>query len=155
MWKLFNKKAEHKVPEAKLEEEKKAKKPVIDDVGKTETPAKRGTTASTHTRAKHQSTKKGDAAAGFGIMVSPLVSEKTAHIGTFDTYAFVVNQKTNKIEVKKAFKKMYGVNPIRVTSINVAARQKRFGRVTGTQSGFKKVFIRVPKGSVVNVYEGV
>lgn len=99
--------------------------------------------------------KKGNLEAGFGIIIKPHVSEKTARFGSYDTYAFVVSSRANKIEIKKAFKKMYGVEPIAIQVANTASRSVQFRRISGSQSSFRKAYIRVPKGSSIAVYEGV
>ncbi|MEK7189139.1 MAG: 50S ribosomal protein L23 [Patescibacteria group bacterium] len=93
--------------------------------------------------------------AGFGVFVKPLISEKTARLGTHDTYAFSVHVRANKIEITKAFTKMYGVEPTSVQIANMPARATYFRRIPGAKSGWKKAYIRVPKGSTIAVYEGV
>ncbi len=93
--------------------------------------------------------------AGYGIIMRPHVSEKTARTGTYDTYAFVVSRHANKIEIKKAFWKMYGVQPLSIQVANVGIRSTYFRRIPGFKSAWKKAYIRVPKGSNVAVYEGV
>ncbi|MBI1961184.1 MAG: 50S ribosomal protein L23 [Parcubacteria group bacterium] len=98
---------------------------------------------------------KTDLGAGYGIIMRPHVSEKTARTGTYDTYAFVVSRHANKIEIKKAFWKMYGVHPLSIQVANVATRSTYFRRIPGFKSAWKKAYIRVPKGSNVAVYEGV
>ncbi|MDP3995119.1 MAG: 50S ribosomal protein L23 [bacterium] len=97
----------------------------------------------------------GNLEAGFGIIIKPHVSEKTARFGAYDTYAFVVSSRANKVEIKKAFKKMYGVEPVAIQVANMASRSVQFRRVPGSQSAWRKAYIRVPKGSSVAVYEGV
>lgn len=93
--------------------------------------------------------------AGFGIILTPHVSEKTARAGTHDTYAFVVSRNANKVEIAKAFWKMYGVKPERVQIANIRPRATYFRRMPGAQAAWKKAYIRVPKGSNIAVYEGV
>ncbi|OJI07665.1 50S ribosomal protein L23 [bacterium CG10_46_32] len=89
------------------------------------------------------------------MILRPHVSEKTARAGTHDTYAFVVSRNANKIEIKKAFWKMYGIQPIGIQIANVSARSINFRRVAGFKSAWKKAYVRVPKGSSIAVYEGV
>jgi|TARA_B100001971_G_C17883317_1_gene379203 large subunit ribosomal protein L23 len=89
------------------------------------------------------------------IFLKPLVSEKTAQLGSGDIYAFVVSRDTNKIEIKRSFFEMYNIKPISVRIINMPQRRKRFGKNFGTQSAWKKAYVRVPKGSNISIYEGV
>ena len=48
-----------------------------------------------------------------GIIIKPLVTEKmTAMSEKFNRYAFIVDPKANKIEIKDAVKKLYGVDVV-------------------------------------------
>jgi len=76
-------------------------------------------------------------------------------MGSHDIYAFEVNKSTNKVEIQKAFNSMYGVKPLSVRIINMPSKTKRFGKNIGTQSAWKKAYVRIPKGSNVSIYEGV
>lgn len=90
-----------------------------------------------------------------GILLKPLVSEKTAHMGSQDTYGFVVGFKANKVEIAKAFQAMFGVKPMAIRIAIVPEKKKRMGRIFGVRSSWKKAFIRVPKGSKVDIFTGV
>ena len=90
-----------------------------------------------------------------GILLQPLVSEKTAHMGALDTYGFVVGFKANKVEIAKAFHAMFGIKPLAVRIAIVPEKQKRLGRTFGVRSSWKKALIRVPKGSKVDIFTGV
>jgi len=118
-------------------------------------PAEKSASAAPKKASAKGAGKTGNLAAGFGIIIKPHVSEKTARLGSNDTYAFVVSGRANKIEIKKAFKKMYGVEPVAIQVANMASRSVQFRRISGSQSSWRKAYIRVPKGSSVAVYEGV
>lgn len=89
------------------------------------------------------------------ILLKPLVSEKTAHLGAFDIYGFVVNLKANKVEIAKAFQVMYNVKPLAIRVAIVPEKRKRTGRTWGVRAAWKKALIRVPKGSKVDIFTGV
>jgi len=93
--------------------------------------------------------------AGFGIILKPHATEKTAKIGSFDTYSFIVARSANKIEIKKAFWRMYGIKPNGIRVVNMISKRVSFKRQGGFKSAWKKVYIRVPKDSNISVYEGV
>ena len=89
------------------------------------------------------------------VLLKTLVSEKAAIAEGKGVYTFVVNNKTNKFEVKKAVKEIYGVAPEKVRMINVEGREVRFGNRLGRQSGWKKAIVTLPKGKTINIHEGV
>jgi large subunit ribosomal protein L23 len=89
------------------------------------------------------------------VLVRPLVSEKAAHGEAGGKYTFVVTKNANKIEVKKAVKDLYGVMPVRVSVINIEGKRKRFGRIKGKRSDWKKATVTLPKGKTIGIHEGV
>ncbi|MBU2575504.1 50S ribosomal protein L23 [Patescibacteria group bacterium] len=102
---------------------------------------------------KHKEEKKLEA--GYGIILKPHATEKTAASGSFDTYSFIVARRANKIEIKKAFWRMYGIKPTGIRVINMSAKKVNFKRQAGVKPAWKKAYIRVPKDSNISVYEGV
>lgn len=91
----------------------------------------------------------------YAVLVKPLVSEKGAHGSIYDTYAFVVNRHTNKVEVAKAFGATYNIKPLAVRTLLMPEKRKRAGKSLGVRPIWKKALIRVPKGSKVDIFTGV
>ena len=89
------------------------------------------------------------------ILIKPLVTEKAAEFSAVGKYIFVVNPKMNKVEVKKAVRQIYGVDPIRVNMTNVRGRQVRYGRVAGKTKSWKKAIVTLKAGDKIEIYEGV
>lgn len=126
MFKIFNKKSDAKVKAAPRSETKTAAEP-----------ARLG------------------AAHAYRILLKPLVSEKTAHLGAADVYAFVVAPGANKITIAKAFWATYNLKPLAVRIAIVPEKRKRRGRAFGVRAAWKKALIRVPAGSKVDIFAGV
>lgn len=80
-------------------------------------------------------------------LVVPRISEKAGYVARFNQYIFTVYGKLNKIEVKKAVEKMYGVKIANINMVQVQGKSRRFGRTTGMRSGFKKAMITLTKDS--------
>lgn len=89
------------------------------------------------------------------VIVRPLVTEKAAVMTGTRTYSFVVKNDANRVAVRMAIKKMYGVDPVRVNIQNVEGKEKRFGRSIGRRSDWKKALVTLPVGKTINVHEGV
>ena len=53
------------------------------------------------------------------ILIKPLVTEKISALNEKGKYGFVVKDSANKVEIKQAVEKMYGVNVEHVNTINV------------------------------------
>ncbi|MFA6522492.1 MAG: 50S ribosomal protein L23 [Patescibacteria group bacterium] len=88
-------------------------------------------------------------------LLRPVVSEKSAHMADENVLVFDVAVNANRIAIKQAFKELYHVMPIRVNLVNIRGKHIRFGRSEGKQSNRKKAYIAVPKGTHIDIFEGV
>lgn len=87
-------------------------------------------------------------------LIVPRVSEKAGFVDRFNQYIFTVYGKLNKVEVRRAVEKMYGVKVSSVNMVIVAGKTRRFGRVLGQKSGFKKAIVTLTKDSKkINIVE--
>ncbi|MFH1583187.1 MAG: 50S ribosomal protein L23 [Candidatus Falkowbacteria bacterium] len=91
----------------------------------------------------------------YKIIMKPLVTEKVSGLGALNKYVFAVAQNTNKIEVAKAIKEIYGIKPVGVNVIRMSGKKARYGRISGRRKDWKKSIITLPKGETIKVYEGV
>ncbi|MGE4506462.1 MAG: 50S ribosomal protein L23 [Desulfovibrionaceae bacterium] len=91
------------------------------------------------------------------VLLKPVVSEKatTAKEET-EHVTFFVHPKANKVEVKKAVEKVFGV---KVKAVNMVNRKpllrSRFGRAVGKVSGHKKAYVKLFPGEKIELFEGV
>jgi large subunit ribosomal protein L23 len=93
------------------------------------------------------------------ILKSPLVTEKISALNEKGKYGFVVEETANKVEIKNAVEKMYGVNVERVNTINVLGKKKtRFtkaGTLAGRKPNYKKAIVTLAEGEVIDFYSNV
>jgi len=89
------------------------------------------------------------------VLVKPLVTEKATDLGALNKYVFAVNPKMNKVEVKKAIRSIYKVDPIQINILNFSGRKVKFGRVQGTTKRWKKAIVTLKPGDKIEIYEGV
>ena len=86
----------------------------------------------------------------------PIINEKFAKLNETGVYGFVVERKANKIEIRKAVEKMYGVNVSSVRTLNVLGKTKsRMTKnrvMTGRDPNYKKAIITLAKGEVIDFY---
>ena len=87
----------------------------------------------------------------------PLITEKSTRIkDATNTICFEVNRDANKIEIRKAVEKLFGV---KVTAVRVANRQgkwKRMGKFIGQRKAWKKAYVRLAAGEKpIEFFEGV
>ncbi|HKF42296.1 MAG TPA: 50S ribosomal protein L23 [Thermoanaerobaculia bacterium] len=86
----------------------------------------------------------------------PLISEKSTKLKeATNTVCFEVDRRANKIEIRRAVEKLFGV---KVADVRVANRQgkwKRMGRFLGQRKDWKKAYVRLAPGEKLEFFEGV
>lgn len=95
------------------------------------------------------------------ILIKPLITEKmtniTADLG--NKYGFVVNTKSNKIEIKKAVELRFNVHVVDVKTLNYDGKSKtqfrKSGRFTGKTAKYKKAIVTLKKGETIELFEQV
>jgi large subunit ribosomal protein L23 len=89
------------------------------------------------------------------IIKRPLVTEKSSDAREANWYVFSVDKRSNKIEIKDAIEKIFGVKVEKVrTLITTAKKVKRMGRIAGKRSSIKKAYVKLKEGTI-ELYEGV
>ncbi len=91
------------------------------------------------------------------ILIKPVITEKSELLSSkVNQYSFVVEKKANKIEIKKAIEKKYGVTVEKVSTMIVPGKSKmrstRSGHVKGRTSSYKKAIVSVAEGEELNIY---
>ncbi len=85
--------------------------------------------------------------ASAGALVVPRLSEKAGAANRLNKYIFSIYGKMNKVELRKAVEKQYGVKIASVNMVTVKGKSRRFGRRMGAISGFKKAIVTLTKDS--------
>ena len=89
------------------------------------------------------------------VLLSPLVSEKSASAADrHRQYVFRVAQDANKREIGRAVEAMFDVKVDRVQVVNVKGKDKRFGRVQGRRSDWKKAYVKLKQGQEIQLAAG-
>jgi large subunit ribosomal protein L23 len=91
------------------------------------------------------------------ILVKPIISEKAETLSEgSNQYSFIVNQKANKVEVRKAVEEMYSVNVASVNTMIMPAKAKnrntRSGLIKGRVSSYKKAIVTLADGEEIDFY---
>ena len=89
------------------------------------------------------------------ILVKPLITEKTETISEKENrYSFVVDKRSNKIEIKDAVEKMYGVAVVAVNTAimpsKARSRNTKSGVIKGKKSSYKKAVVRLAEGDIID-----
>lgn len=95
-----------------------------------------------------------------GVLVKPIITEKmTADSELHNRYGFIVNPKSNKIEIKEAVEATYGVSVKNVRTMNYGPSRKSRYTKTGVQHGktnaYKKAIVDVAEGDIIDFYSNL
>ncbi len=94
------------------------------------------------------------------IIIKPIITEKmTGQSEKLNRYGFVVDKKANKLQIKEAVEKMYGV---KVDSVNtqqyvgkVKMRNTTRGLAIGRVNRHKKAIVTLKQGDVIDFYASI
>ncbi len=93
------------------------------------------------------------------ILRKPLVTEKISEQNEQGKYGFVVDRRANKLQIRDAVEKMYGVTVDRVWTMNYQGKAKsrytKSGVISGKSPNFKKAIIKVADGDIIDFYSNV
>lgn len=85
------------------------------------------------------------------VLVRPHVTEKAALLAEKGTFVFIVDAKTNKIEIAKAVKTLYNVKPVRVNIVNLPDTKVFVRGKNGVKSGVRKALVTLAKGDKIEL----
>lgn len=94
------------------------------------------------------------------VLIKPLLTEKAnAQQEKLNRFAFKVNRRANKLEIKKAVEEFYGVTVAEVNTIVVPGKNKtkftKSGYIKGVKPAYKKAYITVAEGEKIDLYENI
>ncbi len=94
------------------------------------------------------------------ILIKPILTEKAnAQQESLRRYAFKVDRRANKLEIKKAIQDFYGVNVVDVNTAVAPGKNKsrntKAGLVQGMKSAYKKAFVTVAEGETIDLYTNI
>lgn len=91
----------------------------------------------------------------YEVLLAPRVTEKATRVGeTANQYVFRVVPDANKAEVASAVEMLFEVNVESVRIVNVRGKNKTFRMRPGKRSDWKKAYVRVQEGQVIDLLGG-
>lgn len=94
------------------------------------------------------------------ILLKPIVTEKMTDLSEkLNQFAFEVDKRSNKIQIKHAVEEMYGVTVESVNTMVYAGKTKtRFtktGVIAGRTKSVKKAVITLAEGDTIDFYSNI
>jgi len=83
----------------------------------------------------------------FNIIKRPIITEKnTLRANQFNEYAFEVDLKANRTEIKSAVEKLFGVKVIRVNTLINRKQPRKLGKMPTGRRLWKKAIVKLKEG---------
>ena len=94
------------------------------------------------------------------ILLKPIVTEKMTNLGEdLNRYGFLVHKDANKIQIKQAVEKMYGVSVESVNTLGYGGKMKsrytKSGIISGKTKSYKKAIITLAEGETIDFYSNI
>jgi len=94
------------------------------------------------------------------ILIKPVITEKMTEASEKNNrFGFVVDRRANKLEIKDAVEKMYGVSVEKVRKMiypgKAKSRNTKGGVISGRTSSYKKAIVDVADGESIDFYSNI
>jgi large subunit ribosomal protein L23 len=94
------------------------------------------------------------------ILLKPIVTEKMTRLGEdLNRYGFLVHRRANKIQIKQAVEKMYGVSVESVNTMTYGGKRKsrytKSGIITGKTNSYKKAIVTLTEGETIDFFSNI
>ncbi len=93
----------------------------------------------------------------YDVIIKPLITEQSMEDVDIKKYAFQVAKDANKVEIRKAVEKVFGVTVIKVTTTTVHGKKRQQGRYpAGKTASWKKAVVKLSADSKnIELFEGM
>ena len=94
------------------------------------------------------------------VLIKPIITEKMAEQAEKNSrYGFIVDEKANKLQIKSAIEKMYGVTVKQVNTSRyigkIKTRNTKKGMAVGIINRSKKATVTLKEGDVIDFYASI
>jgi large subunit ribosomal protein L23 len=89
------------------------------------------------------------------VLVKPLITEKSTLLQEEGKYVFHVAPKANKVQVREAVQKSFGVVVVDVNICRVRGKLKRYGPKLSRTPDVKKAIVTLRPGDRIQLIEGL
>ena len=91
----------------------------------------------------------------YGVILRPLITEKAQVLTGLGKYAFEVDRRANKMQVKEAIEATFEVTVTAVNTSMMKGKMRRFGRNLTKRPNWKKAVVTLAPGDKIDLFEGV
>ena len=91
----------------------------------------------------------------YDTILSPVITEKATMLTEHNKVVFRVAQDATKDEIAAAVEELFKVKVIKVNTLNVKGKTKRFRGHLGRRSDIKKAIVTLQEGQTIDIATGL
>lgn len=91
----------------------------------------------------------------YDTVLSPVITEKATQLSEQNKVVFRVAADATKPEIAEAIENLFKVNVVKVNTINVKGKTKRFRGREGRRSDVKKAIVTLAEGQSIDITTGL
>ena len=91
----------------------------------------------------------------YQVLVRPLITEKATILAGDGKYAFAVDKRANKQQIRDAVQVAFNVRVKKVNTLNVHGKRRQFGRRMSKAPDWKKAIVTLVEGDTIEFFEGM
>ncbi len=89
------------------------------------------------------------------ILRRPVITEKSTDLQDIGRYVFEVAPSATKHDIKRAVEIAFDVKVVKVNTMNVRGKKKRYGPRITKPHAWKKALVTLAAGDTITIFEGV
>lgn len=86
------------------------------------------------------------------VLIKPVVSEKSYGLLDENKYTFIVRPDSNKIQIRQAVEKIFGVKVTGVNTLNRSGKRKRTRAGYGKRADSKRAIVTLAEGERIDIF---
>jgi large subunit ribosomal protein L23 len=95
------------------------------------------------------------AARHYDTILSPVITEKATMLSEQNKVVFRVSKDATKAQIAEAIENLFKVSVVKVNTLNVKGKTKRFRGREGRRSDVKKAIITLAEGQSIDITTGL
>jgi large subunit ribosomal protein L23 len=88
------------------------------------------------------------------VLVRPVVTEKSTLLQERGKYVFQVSRMATKSQIASSVEEVFDVAVVKVRTLRVRGKTKRYGRSVSRRPDWKKAIITLRAGDTIQLFEG-
>ncbi len=91
----------------------------------------------------------------YDTILSPIITEKATMLSEHNKVVFRVAQTATKAEIAEAIEALFKVNVVKVNTLNLKGKTKRFRGREGRRADIKKAIVTLADGQSIDITTGL